>query len=513
MLKRTRGNGRQRTGTSVTSSESTTLAASATLTAFATLTALASLATTPTVAAAQWPSDDATPTEFNLAMNAKILCSGVWVQGRDADLHADADLRRFDHFGWADDFTYSIDEARHRVVMSAPDTPDRIAQYNGDQGCSILPRGADDVYFEPSDVGADWPRASWDRWPTGERLSDSRPPPEVDQAALNTALDYAIGNHEHGQNTRAVVVVYQGEIIGERYAPGIPRDMPHLSWSQGKSITAALIGVLVEQGELTVSQRAPVEEWSAPDDPRRDITVADLLHMSSGLDFNNYGLGRENSLTTDNHHFRIYFDGINVFEHAVSQPLAVAPDTRWRYLNSDPLTLGKIVRETVEARGDDYHAFPWTALFDRIGIKNAVLETDAWGNFIMTGFDYMSARDWARFGLLHLNDGVWNGERILPEGWAKYVSTPAPASTNLDYGALFWLNRNGAYDRMPTDAYWPAGFMGQNTVIIPSRDMVIVRLGPSPGDFAPYLNKIVGDILDAVEERSAPGERAPTRRH
>lgn len=453
---------------------------------------------------AQWPSDDAEPKEFALAMNAKLLCSGVWVQGRDPALHAVADQKRFDHFAWGDDFSYVVDRERRRITMSAPGVPDRVAQYNDDQGCSILPRGADDVYFTPSEVGREWPLAEWERWPTGERLSDAAPPSEVDRDALEKVLDYAIGNHEHGQNTRAIVVVFKGRIIGERYAPGIPRDMPHLSWSQGKSITAALVGVLVQQGELTIDQRAPVEEWSGPGDPRREITIADLMHMSSGLDFNNYGLGGPRSLTTENHHFRVYFDGINVFEHAVSFPLEAEPGSRWEYLNSDPLTLGKIVRETVEARGEDYHAFPWTALFDRIGIKNAVLETDAWGNFIMTGYDYMSARDWARFGLLHLNDGVWEGERILPEGWSAFVSTPAPANDDQDYGALFWLNAGGSYDRMPRDAYWPAGFMGQNTIIIPSRDMVIVRLGPSPGEgFGSYLDRVVGDILDAVGEAEA----------
>ena len=458
----------------------------------------------PLAASAQRPSDDATPVEFSLAMNSKILCSGIWVQGRDPEVHIAADLRRFDHFGWGDDFSYSIDNERLRVTLSAPGVPSRVSQYNGDQGCSILPRGAEDVYFEPSDVGAEWPLASWKLWPTGDRRSDSALPRGVDETALARALDFAIANHEHSQNTRAVVVLYKGRIVGERYAPGIPRDMPHLSWSQGKSITAALIGVLVEQGALTLDQRAPVAEWSGADDPRRAITIADLLHMSSGLDFNNFGLGNEASLSTDNHHFRIYFDGINVFEHAVSFPLAEEPNTRWRYLNSDPLTLGKIVRETVEARGENYHAFPWTALFDKIGIKNAVLETDAWGNFIMTGYDYMSARDWARFGLLHIQDGVWEGERILPEGWSDFVSTPAPASANRAYGGMFWLNAGGAYDRMPRDAYWPAGFMGQNTVIIPSREVVIVRLGPSPGGFAPYLNKIVGDILDALPDPGTP---------
>ncbi|MBT8488791.1 MAG: beta-lactamase family protein [Gemmatimonadetes bacterium] len=466
------------------------------LAAAATMTAL----WTPLDAVAQWPSDDAEPAEFAMAMNAKILCSGIWVQGRDPELHAAADLRRFDHFSWGEDFTYEVDEERQRVIFSSPGQPDRIAQYNGDQGCAILPRGADEVYFTPSDVGRDWPLANWERWPTGDRLSDGALPPEVDAEALDAALDFAIGNHEHGQNTRAVVVVYKGRIIGERYAPGIPRDMPHLSWSQGKSITAALVGVLAEQGELVVEDPAPVAEWSDPDDPRSAITILDLLRMSSGLDFNNHGLGNPQSLTTENHHFRIYFDGIDVFRHATSFPLEAEPGARWEYLNSDPLTLGKIVRETVEARGDDYHAFPWTGLFDRIGIKNAVLETDAWGNFILTGYDYMSARDWARFGLLHLDDGMWEGERILPQGWVDLVSSPAPAHPTDGYGGLFWLNAGGAYDRMPPDAYWPAGFMGQNTVIIPSRDMVIVRLGPSPGSFAPYLNKVVGDILDVVSE-------------
>ena len=127
-----------------------------------------------------------------------------------------------------------------------------------------------------------------------------------------------------------------------------------------------------------------------------------------------------------------------------------------------------------------------------------MLETDAWGNFIMTGYDYGTARDWARFGLLHLWDGDWQGDRVLPRGWADFVSTPAPASENQGYGGLFWLNRGGRYDRVPEDAYWAAGFMGQTTMIIPSRDMVVVRLGPSPGRFDRYFNDFVGRILEAV---------------
>ncbi len=360
------------------------------------------------------------------------------------------------------------------------------------------------MHFRPQEVGRGWGDRNLVPWPTGDRVSDAPLPHEIDQAALNAALDYGIANHEHGQNTRAIVVVYRGRLVGERYGVGIPRDMPHLSWSQGKSITAALIGVLVQQGELTLDQPAPVPEWSGSDDPRRKITIADLMHMSSGLAFRNLGIGGPERLTTENHHFRIYFDGLNVFRHAVSFPLEAEPGTRWRYLNSDPLTLGKIVRETVERRGESYLAFPWTALFDRIGIKDAVLETDAWGNFIMTGFDYLSARDWARFGLLHLQDGVWGEERILPEGWSTFVSTPAPANPSMEYGGLFWLNAGGRYDRIPRDAYWPAGFMGQTTMIIPSKELVVVRLGPSPGrGFDAYMNEFVGRVVEAIGEQES----------
>lgn len=444
-----------------------------------------------------WPSDDATPTEFSLAMNAKILCSGIWVQGRDPEVHIASDLRRFDHFSWADDFGYEINEERKQVTLSSPRSEhSRTAQHNGDQGCSALPRGMTDIEFTPSEVGRAWPDLEGMAWPMGDALLDAELPSEVDTSELESALDWAMANHEHGQNTRAFMVVYKGRIIGERYAPNIPMDMPHLSWSQGKSITAALIGVLIQQGALTLHQAAPIAEWRG--DEREKITIANLLRMSSGLDFNNYGLGNENSLSTENHHFRIYFDGINVFEHAIDFPLSAKPGTRWSYLNSDPLTLGRIIRETVEARGEDYHDFPWVALFDRIGIRNAVLETDAWGNFILTGYDYMSARDWARFGQLHLQDGVWEGSRILPEGWVDFVRTPAPASEASNYGGQFWLNAGGEYDRIPLDAFWPSGFMGQNTVIIPSRDLVIVRLGPSPGGGAAYMNEYVGRVLDAI---------------
>jgi CubicO group peptidase (beta-lactamase class C family) len=300
------------------------------------------------------------------------------------------------------------------------------------------------------------------------------------------------------QNTRAFVVACGGKIIGERYAPGWTKDTPQISWSQGKSITATLVGVLVQRGLLKIDQPAPIKEWQGEGDPRGKILIRDLLRMSSGLDFTNLGLSGPPAFTRRNEHMRVYFDSLNVFDHVISQPPKVPPNTRWSYLNTDPLTLGAIVRRTVEAEGEEYLTFPQRALFDRIGARNSVPETDPWGNFILSGYEYVSARDWIRFGLLYLWDGVWQGERILPEGWTEFVSTPAPADPKEKYGGLFWLNRPSTMDRIPKDAYWSAGFMGQITMIIPSRDMVVVRLGPSPGGVYQYLNEVVGRILEAL---------------
>jgi CubicO group peptidase (beta-lactamase class C family) len=441
--------------------------------------------------------------EHAAAMAAHHLCAGIWVVGRDyrrsADQVLQQDITRFPDFAWRSDFRFEIDDATHRATVTGPDIPAQTAHYNGDQGCTILPEGAENVFFDPVDVRSSLPDPSTQSWPTGDLGAYEPVPDGVDQEELTTALDWAMT--QDSQNTRALVVTYRGKIIGERYAPGFTKDTPQISWSMGKSITAALIGVLVQQGHLHIDDPAPVAEWRDPDDPRSQILIKHLLRMSSGLDFQNWGLNRPNSWSVENEHFRIYFDAINVFEHAVNQPLEIAPNKQSRYRNSDPLTLGRIVRETVEGSGGDYLTFPQQALFDEIGTRNFVLETDPYGNFIMTGYDFGSAWDWTRFGLLHLWNGEWIGERVLPDWWSEFVSTPAPGDRRRGYGGLFWLNRGGSMDQVPEDAYWAAGYMGQRTMIIPSYDMVIVRLGPSPSGFGSYFNEVVGRVLEAIGSR------------
>jgi CubicO group peptidase (beta-lactamase class C family) len=443
--------------------------------------------------------DRAYSREARAAFGAHNLCAGLWVVGRvykrsPAQVLAE-DIQPFELFSWERDFTYAVDSLRHAVTVSAPGIAPRVATYNGDQGCSILPRGERAVHFTPVPVRRNLPDASTLAWPMGE-ANAAASFPEVNQRALDAALDWTMAQTEH--RTRALVVVYRGKIVGERYAPGWTKDTPQIGWSQGKSITAALVGILVGQGAITLDVPAPIAEWRRAGDPRREITVRHLLNMSSGLDFLYAPVIGPAAFTLSNKHLRVYSDGLDVFAFAIGNPLIARPNTRWSYQNSDPLALGKIIDSAVTARRESYLAFPQRSLFDRIGIRSAVLETDAWGHFILSGFDYMSARDWARFGLLHLLDGVWNGQRILPEGWVKFVTTPAPAAPNQVYGGLFWLNRRGELPGIPHDAYWCDGAMGQYTLVIPSRDLVIVRLGPSPGAARPFLADIGRRILAAI---------------
>ena len=442
--------------------------------------------------------------EHAAAWGAHHLCAGLFVVGRDYQREPEdviaQDIAPFPAFRWEASFEYEADREQRRVTVRAPGAPVRTAMHYGDQGCVIHARDSEAIHFTPVDVPSNLPDPDAQPWPTGDVDRYAPLPAKSDDVAFDSVLDWAM--YEAAQNTRALVVVHRGKIIAERYAPGFTAHTPQISWSQGKSITAALIGVLIQQGELRLDQSAPVPEWhERPDDPRGEITVRHLLHMSSGLDFKNLGVSDSLSYTSANEHFLIYFDAVNVFEHAVDQPLGIPPNTEFRYRNSDPLTLGRIIRQKVEARGEGYLTFPQRALFDRIGMRNVVLETDIYGNFIMTGYDFLSAHDWARFGLLHLWDGVWEGERILPEGWVDFVSTPTPTDPNRGYGGLFWVNAGGALPDLPRDAFWAAGFMGQYTLVIPSLDMVVVRLGPSPGNSDRYLNTVIAGIISALNSR------------
>ena len=273
----------------------------------------------------------------------------------------------------------------------------------------------------------------------------------------------------------------------------------------GKSVTSTLMGTLIKQGVYDLAQPAPIPEWSSPGDPRGKIRIADLLHMSSGIRSRAPQDPDYDPSAGYPDHLYLYTGPINAFHYAATRPLQWPPGTVGRYRNTDPVLINYLIRLAVEKRGEEYLSFPRRALFDRIGIRTMVMETDAFGNFLTQGYELASARDWARLGNLYLQDGVWNGERILPEGWAAFVSTLAPAwkaDGRPIYGGFFWLNGDGSFP-VPPEAYYMAGAGGQFTLIVPSHDLVVVRLGHYRG--APWGTPSLGEalrlLIDAVPSR------------
>ncbi len=349
----------------------------------------------------------------------------------------------------------------------------RTARYLGDQGSLILPMDDRPLGFTPVPVRTTLPDASTQDWPMGDRLA--RVNSHVDRQKVADAIVDAFA--DSAAATAAVVVLHDGEIVGERYREGVDAHTQLESWSMGKSLTATLIGVLIQQGHLSLDEPAPVPAWQAPGDPRAEIRVRDLLQMSSGLLFSGQDDPRQRWALGVPDHLYIYTEALDAFEFALNRPAEHPPGTVGRYRNCDPLTLGYLVKRIVtEQLGENYLQWPQAALFDRVGIRRQVLETDWYGNFLLTGFDYGTARNWGRLGQLYLQDGMWEGERILPEGWSDFVSTPAPGWDEPRYGGQVWLNGTGEFD-LPKEAYYMSGYGEQRVFVVASANLVVVRMG------------------------------------
>jgi CubicO group peptidase (beta-lactamase class C family) len=444
-----------------------------------------------------FPPND--PESWRVAGTAKILCSAVFVSGRDT-AEARAHVTPYFLGPMVDSITrMDVDRQRKLVRLTVANRITREAKLYGDQGCIIHQPGRDSVFFRPVRVTTKLPDASTMPWPMGDVLPNAPLPAEIDTAKVRMAVDAAFANP--ASYTAAFVVVYKGRIVGERYGAGATKDMPLESWSMGKSIVGTLIGRLVQQGALKLEDPAPVPEWQkTPADPRAKIRVIDLMRMSSGLRFSR---GSPEDIPGYHDHDLGYTGAIDAFQFATTRPLQFEPNTFGRYRNSDPLTLGMIIRDIVRKRGEEYLTFPQRALFDKIGIRRQVLETDPYGNFLLNGYDYGTARNWARLGMLYLNDGMWMGERLLPEGWTKFVSTPAPAWKDSAYGGMVWVNAGGAWPDLPRDAFAFRGAGLQDVYVIPSRELVIVRMGhfigmqPGTAD----LRRAQALLMEAIPER------------
>ena len=322
-------------------------------------------------------------------------------------------------------------------------------------------------------------------WPVGNIVPDSTT--GIDFAVMDELADKVMSGGYNG-HAFAFLVLHKGVPVAEAYQPEFNSSTRFLSWSVAKSFTNALAGIMVKDGTWDINQPAAVPEWQADD--RKNITLNNLLQMQSGLRWNE-DYGNRSDVTV-----MLYCEN-DFAKFAYSQPLENQPGTKWYYSSGTVNILNYLMRRKI-GNDEAYYRFAKTRLFDKLGMNTAVFETDASGTQVGSSYVYATARDYARFGLLYLNGGVFNGERILPEGWVNYTTTQATDS-NGDYGALFWLNKGGKLPSVPADMYSCNGHDGQQIYIIPSKELVVVVLGYSPKpDKVMNFDLLLSDVISTV---------------
>jgi CubicO group peptidase (beta-lactamase class C family) len=313
---------------------------------------------------------------------------------------------------------------------------------------------------------------------------------KIDHAKLKTVIQGAFTEpgEEKLRRTRAVVVVYKGRIVAEQYADGYSASTLHPGWSMTKSFNNAVLGLLVKSGKLHPDSRAPVELWKG--DARAGITLDHLVHLNSGLKWNeSYGGVSD---VTD-----MLYKTADMADYSIQAQLETPPGQAFNYSSGSANIVSKIIKQTL---GSGYYDFVYQEVFGKLGMNSVVWEVDPAGTFVASSYSFATARDWARFGLLYCNGGRWNGEQLLTEDWIKYTITPRPAAPV--YGAAFWLNaasdpKDRPYTALPNDLFWADGYQGQRLFIIPSQDLVVVKLCQSQGDYLDD-NQFVSDIIAVI---------------
>ncbi len=424
------------------------------------------------------------------AVVSKTLCTGVFISGLDPDqLYAEAIKPIPGQDVLAKHLQYRIDRTAREVTTSWAGHFASRAVYREGLGCMLV-HGDESISAGKISL------------PVTSSAMNSSVPLQVEPSSpqLERALDQAFAEPVPPyRRVKAIVILHDGKVVGERYAQGYEVGTPILGYSVSKSVTNALIGILVRQGKLSVDQRAPVSEWNNPSDPRHNITIDELLRMTSGLDFPESDSGFDPVS-------RMLFLEPDMAGFTARAPLKAVPGTMWEYTSGNTLILSRIIRDEVGGTAEAVVEFARRELFEPLGISTATIEFDATGTPVGSIYVLMSARDWARFGELYLDDGVVNGHRILPQGWVKYSATP---TLDTDYGAGFWTNHGAHHDAaeriragMPEDAFYGSGNLGQRVVIIPSKKLVIVRLGLTHGhDFdIRGLLRLIAETTNAVEK-------------
>jgi len=413
--------------------------------------------------------------------SAKSIASGHFIDHRSQELieKGDNDINLIDLA------QNEIDESGQFATASVKGLKERKAIYREGLGATLINDDFDitQPYLTPK---REFSKNNLS-FPYGDNESKDSVFSTIDYQKINQLVENAFDKKgEKTKRTRALLIIYKDRIIAEKYDTGFTKNSKILGWSMTKSITATLFGILEKQKGFNIYQPAPIPEWA--NDDRKKITTNDLLHMNSGLEW-------------DEHYDRIcdatemLFQAEDMTRVQLEKPLAFQPNTHWNYSSGTTNLLSGILRKQFKTH-QEYLDFWYSALIDKIGMHSMLVETDMTGNYVGSSYGWATARDWAKFGLLYLHQGNWNGEQLFKPNWVKYVAKPTNTS-NGRYGGQFWLNSSGYFPDAPRDMYYASGFQGQMVAIFPSHDLVIVRMGLKENpefDFNGLLSGVVGSI-------------------
>jgi len=417
--------------------------------------------------------------------SAKNLASGVFVARRSPESMETTDL----NFSFIKYNRNKIDWEKKTVTSRFLWRSSTAISVDDGYGCSLVHDAKPDEMRNRPYPSVSVLPANPDTlpWPMGDRITDTIPE-GIDLNSLKIALEEAFADTIPSKGTFAVMVVYKGQPVAERYREGFTPENKFLSWSIAKSFTNALVGIMVRDSLLDIHQPVGFDEWK--EDERSLISLNHLMHMNSGLEWNeDYG---------NNSDVNIMLHKVgDMGQYTLEKPFQFPADSVWHYSSGSTNIVSKYLRQHFSS-DSAYYAFPRTRLFNKIGMTSAVWEVDASGTFVGSSYLYATLRDYARFGLLFLNKGNWLGDQILPDDWVAYTTSEAKGSDG-QYGAFFWLNQAGKdYPDVPRDMYCCRGHDGQYIYIIPSKELVVVRTGFSKKGWFDY-NHFLSGIIGALE--------------
>lgn len=419
---------------------------------------------------------------------AKNMCSCVFVGGRQPGSVEAEELGSFP-LSLAD---YTVDSAGKSVTSTVFGMAKKKAIYREGFGCTLVNELSEESIRKQSPPVVLKAPLQMDtaQWPLGNQAAVYIPA-AIDFARLSKLCQQEVNkvNEKRQHEARALLVVYDGRLITENYAPGFSKDSRMLGWSMAKSITSAMIGLLLKEGKLDVNKPAPVPEWADTKDKRHGITLENLLQQTSGLEFEeNYNKSSNATI--------MLFNKADMGAYTAARPLKDAAGTKFYYSSGNSNILSRIVRQTVGDR--NYYSFIYDSLFKKLGMYNTVMEPDAGGTMVGSSYVFATAQDWARFGLLYYNNGIVNGEKLFTDDWVAKTVAPSAADKLQQYGYQFWLNglnkevpSQRKFSAAPADMYYADGYAGQYVFIIPSKKLVIVRLGFKNFDENELLRKIL----------------------